>query len=152
MKKSKTTILFTVSITLMILSIGFCVFLFTAIVNKNIHASTIQNALDEKNKQKQNGSILIKNIKEAVSDNKMIDSYLLNPDSIDGFVSHLEKDLNSLGNKTTISSVEFSKGNNKVINIGLIVDGSFNSVFKALKMIEYLPYVVNVKSFNLSAS
>ena len=152
MKKSKTNILLIVSSILMIISVGFFVFLFTVIVNKNIHTSAMQATLDEKIMQKQQGSILSKNIKEAVDDNKIVDSYFINPDSIDDFVSGLEKDSNSLGNKTTVSSVEFSNVDKRIINVGLSVEGSFVSVFKSIRMIESIPYIVNIKSLNISAN
>ncbi|MFA7192191.1 MAG: hypothetical protein WC089_02755 [Candidatus Paceibacterota bacterium] len=152
MKKSKTTILFIISSILLILSVGFFAFLFTVIMNKNIHTSAMQATLDEKIMQKQQGSILSKNIKEAVDDNKIVDSYFINPDSIDDFVSGLEKDSNSLGNKTSVSSVDFSKEDKRVINIGLSIEGSFVSVFKSIKMVESIPYIVNIKSLNINTN
>ncbi len=152
MKKSKTTILLFVSSFTLVLCVGFLVFLFSVIMNKNIHTNAMQTTLDEKINQKQQGSVLSKNIKEAVDENKTIDSYFINPDSIDDFVSKIEKDSDNFGNKTSVSSVEFSKKDSRIINIGLFVQGSFVSVMKSIKMIESMPYLVNIKSLNLSAN
>lgn len=152
MKKSKTTILLVIFSALLLISVGFFAFLFSVIKNKNIHTSAMQITLDEKIKQKKQGSNLLKNIKEAIDDNKTIDSYFLNPDSIDHFVSNIESDSNSFGTRTSVQSVEFVKNDNRTINIVLSVEGSFNSIVQVVKMIEYMPYVVNIKTLGLSTN
>lgn len=152
MKLSRTKILLFVSFTLFLISFGFCVFLFKVIVNKNIHTVSLKETLDEKVKQKQQGSFLMKSIKDAVDENKVVDSYFVSPDSIDSFVSSLEKDSNSFGNRTSVSSVEFIKNDKKTINIGLSIEGTFVSVMKSIKMVEYMPHLVNIKSISLNAN
>ncbi|MCX6755791.1 MAG: hypothetical protein NTX85_00395 [Candidatus Nomurabacteria bacterium] len=152
MKLSRTTTLLIIYTIVTILLVGFTFFFFTVIRNKNIHTESVNKTLEDRIKEKKQGSSLIKVIHEAENQNKQINSYFVNANSIDYFVSDLEKNSVGLGTRAEVQSVEFSKDNKKVITIVLLVEGNFNSVVKVIKMIEYMPFAININSLNLSAN
>lgn len=152
MKISKSTIVLIISSASMIFFVGFAFFVFSTILNKNIHTGVVQDTLTEKIKEKKQGSNLLKTISAEKENSVIINSYFINPNMIDTFVGNLEKDGSDLGTKTVVQSVEFSKNDKKTITIGLSIDGSFKSVLKVIKMIEYLPYSLNIKSVSMGTN
>ena len=152
MKLSRTTILLITCTTITVLLVGFTFFFFSVIRNKNIHTEFVNKTLEDRVKEKKQGSSLIKVINEANNQNKQINSYFVNTNSIDSFVSDLEKKSMEFGTHAEVQSVEFSKDNKKAITIVLLAEGNFSSVVKVVKMIEYMPYAININSFNLSAN
>lgn len=152
MKLSRTTILLIVHTLITILLVGFTFFFFSVIKNKNIHTEAVNKTLEERIKEKSQGSSLIKAINEAELQNQQINSYFVNTNSIDYFVSDLEKNASDFGTHAEVQSVEFSKDNKKVITIMISVEGTFSSVLRVIKMIEYMPYAININSMSLSAN
>lgn len=152
MKISRNTIILIISSVVTLLFLTFTVFFFNLIKNKNIHTEAVNNTLEDRMKEKTQGSNLLKAINEAKAQNDLINSYFVDAGYIDNFVSELERNSAELGNHSEVQSVEFSKEDKKSITIILTIEGTFQSVLKNIKMIEYMPYAVNINFLNLNSN
>lgn len=150
MKKHLTIPIFIFSILTAIFAVLLFVFFFKVIENKNQHASVVLVTLQEKLKEKEDSIIFSGKVAELKSIQDSINSYFVDSNKIDTFVSYLEGI--GLGSVVSVKSIEIPIKTKNTIAIKVSVTGTFKEVMNTITMLENIPYQVNITQIYLNES
>lgn len=155
MKKTKENILIIISSVALVL-ICFAIYYFVFNYKKTKENIVIlkQKELEEEKKNSEL-DIIKTNIKNTTEDVEFLESLIIKPDDIVGFLEDIESKSKKIGLNSSIESVSSRAstadgGNDKedlVINIK--GGGSFQKVFDFMKVIDNLPYKVSFEDFEI---
>lgn len=150
MKKNYTTLIFTFSIFISILSICLFIFFLKVIKNKNQHTSVVITTLEEKMKEKENAVMFTEKIAEIKSLQDSINSRFVDPNKIDIFVSYLEKIGLNLNSEVVVNNIEIQPKTKNIIIFKLSIKGTFQEVIKTITFLENIPYQINITQVYLN--
>lgn len=144
MKKDRTNLIFLISILVTLLVVASFILFFKVIKNKNKHTSRTLSLLEEKIQNKQNSDNLLKRSSELKATSDHVNSYFINPDKIDTFVSYLEKMGTDNNAVLSVKNVEVSTRAKDTLIVKISATGSFSNVMKVVYLLENSPYVVSL--------
>ncbi len=150
MHKNRTTLIFSLSILSAILALSIFTLFFNIIKNKNEHTYKVLSVLDEKVAKKNNETAIEKKLTEIESTRTAIDSYFVDTNNIDSFVSYMESLGQSTGTDLSVTSVDVPTDNKNMISVKVSVKGLFKDVMTALVMMENAPYQIHVTGISLN--
>lgn len=140
MKKTKTTIIFTTTLILALLSISIFIFFMKVIQNKNTHIQAVYTTLEEKTKEKNQIDTIRKNNDFIKQSQERVNSYFVDTTDISVLINYLESIGDQGGVVLTVDNVETSKTDDKFISVKVSLEGSFSSNIKTIRMLEHIPY------------
>lgn len=150
MKKKKTLILLIISTLTIIITMAASIFLWFIIKNKNQHSSVVITTIKEKNIDKENASLFLEKFDEIKTLRNHLSLYFVDKNKIDEFVNYLEN-LNSVTNANIIiKGIDILGENGDQVKINLSIDGSFNEVLKTIKLLENIPYQVDISDLYIT--
>jgi hypothetical protein len=150
MKKNNTILILILSIIATIISILVFIFFLKIIENKNQHASVVLTTLQDKMTQKENSKINASKITETKLIEDTINSYFVDPDRIDTFVSYLEGIGSSFSSIVSVESIEIPQKTKNIISVKLSITGTFEEIMKTIAFLENIPYQVNITQIYLN--
>jgi predicted O-linked N-acetylglucosamine transferase (SPINDLY family) len=154
MNKNRTTFILSLSIIVMILSLGTLVFFFKIIINKNQHTSATLVALANKMERKNNIDSLTKKISEVELTQQTINGYFVDSTKIDSFIDYLEKLGASASTEVKVQNFDTPTAKNqtnKTLMVTISSTGTFTNVMRTLELLENAPYKIHITktTFNL---
>lgn len=150
MKNKKTTLILSLSIITALVVTGVFVFFFKVIKNKNEHTSAVLTTLESKINKKQNINTLEKKIAELEATRARIDSYFVDPEKIDSFISYLENIGSTTGTNLEVKSVEIDPNNKNTVLGKVSIQGTFANVMKTVTLLENIPHQIEFTSLYLN--
>lgn len=144
--------------TVIVLGLGILILLsaggaygygFIALKNKAKHAAELTEAYDAELGKDTRQTALRSALRDTRGEVAEMDSYFLHRDHFPEFVASLE----ALGAETgtVISPSGTVEGNTDRIGLDVAIEGRFKDVFQAIKLIELLPYRVEVRKIHMSS-
>ena len=130
--------------------IGAYGFLFYLIKTKSEETSALSRDLGAKQATEDQVSTLRHAVNETKDDRTKLESYFVRSGNIDAFIEFLK----SLGKEAavdiTLSGLTETKGNS--LTVDLRAQGTFDNLFYFTKLIEYVPYRIDLKRESLALS
>jgi len=150
MKKTKTTIVLTISLIIALLAISIFVFLMQIIKNKNTNIQSVYATLEQKTLEKSQIDTIKKNNDYIKQSQDKINSYFVDTTDISIFINYLE-DIGSQGGvKLTVDNVEVPKTDEKFVSVSVSLFGSFSNVMRTVRMIEHIPYKIHFNNIYIN--
>ncbi|MEI6480467.1 MAG: hypothetical protein WCO12_03025 [bacterium] len=152
MKYIKTKIMFGVGCFIffaLLVCVGYEYFKISEFKN-NIVA--IESELDTEKISLDNYTYLVKTASNIKSESEKVNTFFIKKDEIVNFLDSVEK-LSSISN--TIISVQSlgekePVGDQHILNVQVHIQGDYSDVFKAIQLLEELPYYTEIQSVKLS--
>lgn len=150
MKKNRTNIIFIISILITLITIFLFIFFLRIIKNKNQHISAASVILAEKILEKEKSTLISEKMAEIKSTKDSINSYFVDPDKIDIFVSYLEKLGVELGSSISVNGVNVPVKTKNIISFEIAVTGTFKSIINTIALLENIPYQIDITQVYLN--
>jgi hypothetical protein len=150
MHNKKTNLILSLSIITAIVVATVFILFFKVIKNKNEHTSAVLTTLETKINKKANIKMLEKKIAELEATRARIDSYFVDSEQIDSFISYLENLGTTAGTVLEVKTVEISPNKKNTILGKVSAQGTFASVMKTITLLESIPYQIEVTSVYLN--
>ncbi len=121
---------------------------FTGMKNKVKHAAELTEAYDAEQGKDTRQTALRTALRDTREEVLLLDAYFLHYDRFSEFTTYLE----SLGTETgtVVRPSGTIEGGEGRIGIDLAIEGRFEDVFQAIKLIELLPYKIQVRKIHMS--
>lgn len=144
-----TTIVLGLGIAILFAAGGAYGYGFVALKNKAKHAAELTEAYDAEQGKDTRQTALRSALRDTRDQVEELDTYFLHRDHFPRFVASLE----TLGEETgtVISPSGTVEGNADQIGLDVAIEGRFEDVFQAIKLIELLPYRVEVRKIHMSS-
>jgi hypothetical protein len=150
MKTKHITLRFIWSIFFALALIAIFIFVLKVIKNKNHYTSATLLVLEEGIIKKENALVFSERINEVKMIKDMVNSFFVQENSIDVFVDYLEKLGISSGSLVSVKAIEIPEKQDNVIIFKLSISGDFEQVIKTVRLLENIPYQVNITQFYLN--
>jgi len=150
MKRKNTILILILSTIVSIVVICIFIFIIKVIENKNTHILVTLATYQSKLKEKENIITFNKQVNEIKSLQDSINSYFVDPNTIDTFVNSLEEISSVTGASVSVKSIETSQVNKNTISFSLLIDGTFDQVAKTITFLENIPYQINITKVYLN--
>lgn len=150
MKKTKTTIIFTLSLIVALLSISVFVFFIKVIQNKNIHIQAVYATLEEKVIQKSQTDVIKKNNDFIKQSQERINSHFVDTTDISVFIGYLESIGTAGGTTLSVDNIENPATDEKIVTVKVSIIGSFSNTMRTIRMLEHIPYKIHFEYIYLN--
>lgn len=149
---SRTTSLI-VSLSLLLVLTGVCVFEIYSIRSKNQEASILQSE-SEVGIRKESLAQSMRSLKNSARDELAeLETFVINKAGIVSFIELLESIAHDMNLAIDISSVEAEKGEPtnvpQKVSISLEIEGGWDSNIRFIRAVENLPYPIKIENVNL---
>ncbi len=151
--KTKTSSLFILVVVLNIAALLGLIFLFLVIRDKNEHAASVNNDLENALAQKSQIQLLEKTTGSMQDDIQKLNSFLVTKDNVVSFLERIDALGQATHCTTKVNTVEEIKdGQSAKIHLLVTATGSWTAVHTFLSALLNIPYKVDVKSVSLVSS
>jgi hypothetical protein len=148
MKYTFPKLAFLASIILLIFSCASFYILYNKINDNNDVSSTALSELQLESQKRSNLESLQRFIKDIDDDKENLDSHFIRSGDVVPFLNMVESLAPQVGAKSEVSAVNIGE-DNKSLTVGIKATGSFESVYKFLKLLENSPYELQIVSMDL---
>ncbi len=152
MPRKKTYYIFSISLLFALASIAVFTLMFMALKKKNESASALSQNIQSSSNQEENIATLKKNIQTTNEARNRVNSFIVNENSIETFVSWMEDQGNNIALDVTVKNVDLLPKKKNTLAVSMETKGSFDQVMHFINMIQYAPYQILITSTSLTSA
>ncbi|MHB8660989.1 MAG: hypothetical protein ACYC75_03625 [Minisyncoccota bacterium] len=133
-----------------ILMIGYGI-AYAGVEAESVTVANLESQITAKTETASRDASTRASLDEIASDEATMQSYFVPETGVVSFIDNLQTQAKTLGATTTVLSVSLSGTGTQqaVLEVALIVKGTFDSVMRAVGAIEYAPYDLSIPAFAL---
>lgn len=149
MKKILQKIPFIFSILFLFVSVFVFVFIYQKINDNNLNAEKANTEWQTEAMRREEIKSLDRALSMVAEESRVLDTHFAFSSDVVPFLNTIEKLALSVGAEPEITSVSTSEADS-VLSADFRADGSFESLYKFISLLEQSPYMIEISAFELS--
>jgi hypothetical protein len=149
MSQARTNLIFLLSLATALLCLGTVFFFLHVISDKNEHSSDVLATLENKIEQKNDVSLVHKQVAEIQADDDMVTSHFVDPTKINAFVDYLGAFGTNTNTQIAVKDIKLAPKDKNSIITSISIVGAFSDVEKSITLLENDTYQIHITNLTL---